>query len=57
MTLDYVEVCSDDRFKAGQLYVGLSRATKLEGLTVTGASREQIMMPSEVVEFYESENW
>lgn len=57
MTLEYVEVCSDKRFEAGQLYVGLSRATKLEGLTVTGASREQITMPSEVVEFYESEHW
>ncbi|TVY93153.1 ATP-dependent DNA helicase [Lachnellula willkommii] len=57
MTLEYVEVCSDKRFEAGQLYVGLSRATKLEGLTVTGASREQITMPSEVVQFYESEHW
>ncbi|TVY45443.1 ATP-dependent DNA helicase [Lachnellula subtilissima] len=57
MTLEYVEVCSDKRFEAGQLYVGLSRATKLEGLTVTGASREQITMPSEVVEFYESDHW
>ncbi|TVY49195.1 ATP-dependent DNA helicase [Lachnellula occidentalis] len=57
MTLEYVEVCSDRHFESGQLYVGLSRATKLEGLTVTGASREQITMPSEVVEFYESEHW
>jgi ATP-dependent exoDNAse (exonuclease V) alpha subunit len=57
MTLDYVEVCSDRTFEAGQLYVGLSRATRLEGLTITGVSREQITMPPEVVQFYESENW
>jgi len=40
MTLEYVEVSSRDIFETGQLYVGLSRATKLQGLTVTGLNRK-----------------
>lgn len=57
MTLEYVDVSSEDIFEDGQLYVGLSRATKLEGLTVTGYSREQTSMDKDVLEFYENTQW
>jgi ATP-dependent DNA helicase PIF1 len=57
MTLEYVEVSSEDIFEAGQLYVGLSRATKLEGLTVSGFSREQKAMDEDVLRFYENTTW
>ncbi|CZR68706.1 related to 5`-3` DNA helicase [Phialocephala subalpina] len=57
MTLDYVEVSSRYLFESGQLYVALSRATSLEGLTVTGFSRKQIGVDPEVVKFYKNTNW
>lgn len=57
MTLEYVQVSSKDLFQAGQLYVGLSRATHLEGLTVTGFTREQLEVDSDVLEFYENAEW
>ena len=57
MTLNSVEVSSDAIFESGQLYVGLSRATKLEGLTVTGYSREQLAMDEDVLEFYQTAPW
>jgi len=57
MTLEHVEVSSQDIFESGQLYVGFSRATKLEGLTVTGYSREQMAMDKDVLEFYETTKW
>jgi ATP-dependent DNA helicase PIF1 len=57
MTLEYVEVSSKDLFEPGQFYVGLSRATHLEGLTVTGFSREQLGIDSDVLEFYQSTHW
>jgi len=55
--LDYVQVGSKDIFESGQLYVALSRATSLEGLTLTGYSREQLRVDSDVLEFYESTRW
>jgi ATP-dependent DNA helicase PIF1 len=57
MTLNSVEVSFDAIFESGQLYVGLSRATKLEGLTVTGYSREQLEMDEDVLEFYDNAPW
>lgn len=57
MTLDYVEVSSKYIFERGQLYVALSRGTTLEGLIVTGTSREQLEVDSDVVEFYENNEW
>lgn len=57
MTMEYVEVSRKDIFESGQLYVALSRATKLEGLTVTGYEREQVAMDEDVVEFYRKTKW
>lgn len=57
MTLEYVEVSSKDMFETGQLYVALSRATELEGLTLTGFSREQKDMDKDVLEFYKTTKW
>lgn len=57
MTLDYVEVSSKDIFESGQLYVALSRATELEGLTVTGFSRTQLPMDKDVLDFYKTTRW
>jgi len=57
MTLEHVEVSSNDIFESGQLYVGFSRATKLEGLTVTGYSREQLSPDEDVLEFYNNAQW
>ncbi|EPE28579.1 P-loop containing nucleoside triphosphate hydrolase [Glarea lozoyensis ATCC 20868] len=57
MTLDYAEVSSKDIFESGQLYVGLSRVTRLEGLTVTGFSRKQTEMDPEVLRFYRCTPW
>ena len=57
MTLKYVEVSSRDIFESGQLYVALSRATHLEGLRVTGFSRNQLPMDPTVLEFYTNTKW
>ena len=57
MTLEYVEVSSKDIFESGQLYVALSRATSLDGLNVTGFSREQLPMDKDVLEFYKTTKW
>jgi ATP-dependent DNA helicase PIF1 len=57
MTLKYVEVSSRDIFESGQLYVALSRATHLEGLRVTGFSRNQLPMDPTVLEFYTTTKW
>lgn len=57
MTMEHVEVSRKDIFESGQLYVALSRATTLEGLTVTGYSREQIAMDEDVVDFYQKTQW
>ena len=57
MTLQHVNVSSKDIFETGQLYVGLSRATTLDGLTLTGYSREQILMDKEVLAFYKNTKW
>jgi ATP-dependent DNA helicase PIF1 len=57
MTLEYLEVSSKDIFERGQLYVALSRGTSLEGTTLTGYTREQLPVDSDVVEFYENTKW
>jgi ATP-dependent DNA helicase PIF1 len=56
MTLDYVEVSSQDIFESGQLYVALSRATHLGGLRLTGF-RRQLPMDRDVLEFYTRTKW
>jgi ATP-dependent DNA helicase PIF1 len=57
MTLDYVEVSSQDIFESGQLYVALSRATHLGGLRLTGFVRGQLPMDKDVLEFYTKTKW
>lgn len=57
MTLDYVEVSSQDIFESGQLYVALSRATHLGGLRLTGFQRKQLPMDNAVLEFYTKTKW
>jgi ATP-dependent DNA helicase PIF1 len=57
MTLEYAEVSSRSLFEKGQLYVGVSRVTSLEGLTVAGFSRETTTMDLDVLEFYEKTPW
>lgn len=57
MTLSNVEVSSDAIFESGQLYVGLSRATSIEGLIITGYLREQLEMDKDVLELYQNAPW
>jgi ATP-dependent DNA helicase PIF1 len=57
MTLNYVEVSSQDIFEPGQMYVGFSRATTIEGLTVTGDSMQQMKMDQDILKFYEKTKW
>lgn len=57
MTLKYVDVTSNDIFESGQLYVALSRATALEGLTVSGFNRTQLPMDKDVLRFYQETQW
>ena len=57
MTLEYVEVSSQDIFESGQLYVALSRATHLGGLRLTGFQRKQLPMDNAVLEFYTKTKW
>jgi ATP-dependent DNA helicase PIF1 len=57
MTLDYVEVSSQDIFESGQLYVALSRATHLGGLRLTGFQRKQLPMDNAVLGFYTETKW
>jgi ATP-dependent DNA helicase PIF1 len=57
MTLDYVDISSKDVFEPGQLYVGLSRGTSLEGLTLSGNSRKQLPTDPDVLSFYETTEW
>ena len=57
MTLDYIEVSSQDIFETGQFYVALSRGTNMDGVTVTGFSRDQLPLDEDVVEFYRSTKW
>jgi ATP-dependent DNA helicase PIF1 len=57
MTLNYVEVSSQDIFEPGQMYVGFSRATTIEGLTVTGDSMHQMKMDQDILKFYEKTKW
>jgi ATP-dependent DNA helicase PIF1 len=57
MTLNSIEVSSKDLFEPGQLYVGLSRATSLEGLVLSRSSRKQLYTDPEVLSFYEETEW
>lgn len=55
--MQYVEVNSRDIFETGQLYVGLSRATSVNGLTVTGLNRKVLEMDPDVLDFYKNKKW
>ncbi|RFU33705.1 hypothetical protein B7463_g2640, partial [Scytalidium lignicola] len=57
MTLKHVEVSSRDLFEPAQLYDGLSRAISIEGLTVTGFTRDQLSMDEDVLQFYKETKW
>ncbi|KAI9049142.1 hypothetical protein LZ554_006990 [Drepanopeziza brunnea f. sp. 'monogermtubi'] len=57
MTLDYIEVSSQNIFETGQFYVALSRGTNIEGVTVTGFSRDQLPLDDDVVGFYRRTKW
>lgn len=57
ITLKYLQVSKKDLFESGQLYVGLSRATHLEGLQVAGDVREQLELDSDVLSFYGNTKW
>lgn len=60
MTLENVVVSRKHLFANGQLYVGLSRATAIEGLTVTGYAKEQFTVESaddNVIKFYTETSW
>ncbi|EKD20343.1 ATP-dependent DNA helicase PIF1 [Drepanopeziza brunnea f. sp. 'multigermtubi' MB_m1] len=57
MTLDYIEVSSRNIFETGQFYVALSRGTNIEGVTVTGFSRDQLPLDDDVVDFYQGTKW
>jgi ATP-dependent DNA helicase PIF1 len=57
MTLDFVHASSQHIFESGQLYVALSRATHLDGLTLTGFNRTQLKMDPDVLQFYTETKW
>lgn len=57
MTLDYIDVSSTDLFEPGQLYVGLSRGTTLEGVTLSWDSRKQLVTDGDVGCFYDNTEW
>jgi ATP-dependent DNA helicase PIF1 len=54
MTLDHVNVSLKGVFEVGQVYVALSRAKSLNGLTIHGFRKEHVKAHPAVVEFYES---
>lgn len=55
MTLDWVKLSlGKDVFAAGQAYVGLSRARKLSGVTLTDFDRESIKVNPKAIAFYEN---
>lgn len=51
-TLEWVRVDLTKVFEAGQAYVALSRAVRIEGLQVLGFNRRKIMVHPRVIEFY-----
>ncbi|KAF5099035.1 hypothetical protein D0Z00_001795 [Geotrichum galactomycetum] len=53
-TLEWVRVDLSKVFEAGQAYVALSRAVRMEGLQVLGFNRRKIMVHPRVIEFYAS---
>lgn len=57
MTLENVTVSAENIFEPGQLYVALSRATRMEGLTVTGFEKDQLAVDPDVLEFYATTQW
>lgn len=57
MTLDFIEVSSQDIFETGQFYVALSRGTNIDGVTVTGFSRDRLPLDEDVVQFYRETKW
>ncbi|ANB12138.1 DNA helicase PIF1 [Sugiyamaella lignohabitans] len=53
-TLEYVKIDLRKAFEKGQAYVAISRATRLDGLQVSGFSRDKVMVHRKVVDFYDS---
>lgn len=51
-TLEWVKVDLSRVFEAGQAYVALSRAVRMEGLQVMGFTRHKIRVHPKVIEFY-----
>ncbi|GHU48955.1 hypothetical protein FACS1894218_7060 [Bacilli bacterium] len=52
MTLDAAVIDCRNIFACGQLYVALSRVRNLENLKVLNFDKKQIIVSSEVKEFY-----
>lgn len=51
MTIDRLEVDLRSAFEAGQVYVALSRARSLEGLTILGFDRSKVRAHPKALEF------
>ncbi len=54
MSIDSLRVEMGKIFENGQAYVALSRATTLEGLTISNLDPKKICCDPKVVEFYKS---
>ena len=52
-TLDYVIINLDKLFEVSQGYVGLSRVTHLEGLSIKGLDFNKFKVNMEALKFYE----
>lgn len=53
MSIDYVKMNLSRVFECGQAYVALSRATSLEGLTVSHFDPSCVKADPKVLEFYQ----
>lgn len=52
MTLNCVEMGTDDMFSHGQVYVGISRVKSLEGLSLRSWDSVKVKCDPRVVQFY-----